>query len=195
MPSREIISLMSELPVKLVGIVGSLRKDSFNKKLMVALAARMPARTTLAIVTLEDIPLFNADRLDPEPKEVRVFKEKIASADGVILSTPEYNYGIPGVLKNALDWASRPAYQSVFAQKPVTMMGASLGPVGTARAQGQLKQVLLGMASDIYPVPEQAFGLIANKLNDHGEVVEETLEKSLTRFANGFREWVTKRMP
>lgn len=186
---------MSETPVKLVGIVGSLRKNSFNKKLMLALAARMPAQAILTVVTLEDIPLFNADLLDPEPKEVLALKEQIASADGVILGSPEYNYGIPGVLKNALDWASRPAYQSVFAQKPVTMMGASLGPVGTARAQGQLKQVLLGMASDIYPVPEQAFGLIANKLNDHGEVVDDALEKSLTRFATGFSEWVAKRKP
>lgn len=184
---------MTETAVKLVGIVGSLRKDSFNKKLMVALAARMPATTILELVNLDDVPLFNADLLESEPHGVVALKKHIARADGVILGTPEYNYGIPGVLKNALDWASRPAYQSVFAQKPVTMMGASLGPVGTARAQGQLKQVLLGMASEIYPVPEQTFGQIATKLNDIGEVIDEALANSLIRFANGFSEWVLKR--
>lgn len=184
---------MSNPSVKLVGIVGSLRKDSFNKKLMMALAARVPAATTVELVTLEDVPLFNADLLESEPPGVIALKGKIAQADGVILATPEYNYGIPGVLKNALDWASRPAYQSVFAQKPVTIMGASPGPVGTARAQGQLKQVLLGMASDIYPVPEQTFGQIASKLNDVGEVIDEALGNSLSRFAIGFSEWVLKR--
>lgn len=179
--------------LKIAAIAGSLSQQSLNKLALSAFIQRFPDGVTCSVIDLAAIPMYNSD-LTELPSAVSDLKDQIAHSDAVVLATPEYNYGIPGVLKNALDWASRPAYQSVFAHKPVTMLGASPGGVGTARAQGQLKQVLLGMIADIYPCPELTIGLAKTKLDATGNVLDPKLDELITRHASGFVTWVETRL-
>ncbi len=173
-------------------ISGSLRAASINKRLAQAWIESLPTGVNAFLFELHDIPQYNAD-LNEDAASVVDLKKRIAQSDGVAIATPEFNYGIPGVLKNALDWASRPAYKSAFAHKPVTLFGASPGPVGTSRAQGQLKQVLLGMLADIYPCPELSVGGAPAKFDDSGKIQDEALQKALHRHAEEFCAWTQKR--
>ncbi len=173
---------------RLVGLVGSLRKDSLNRRLFRALRQVAPEGVTLEEIEYGDVPLYNADLGQVEAVE-RV-KRALAEADGVVIVTPEYNYGIPGPLKNVLDWVSRPAYQSVLAQKPVAVLGAAPGPIGTARAQGQLKQVLLGMVAHVFPHAELAIGSGPSRLGEGGEVKEEATRELLEEFVGSFVRFV-----
>src|SRR5687768_16924442 len=147
-------------PLKILGISGSLRRASSNTALLRAAAhtlSPLGAELTPASIRL---PLYDADLEDPSALAlVEGFKQAVRASDAVLIATPEYNFGPPGPLKNAVDWASRPAYRSVFRDKPVGVMGASSSAVGSARAQGQLKQSLLGMASQVFAYPEL---LVAN---------------------------------
>lgn len=125
----------------ILGIAGSLRKASYNRALLRAAESLLPIGATLTIFDLEGLPLFNQD-LETTPSEKLIdFKKKIVEADAILFSTPEYNYSLPGVLKNAIDCASRPFGESVWTGKPVAIMGASTGLFGTVRAQGHLRQV------------------------------------------------------
>lgn len=173
---------------KLIGIVGSLREASINRQMLRALQSLTPEGVTLEEYSLADVPLYNADL--GEPTAVAALKAAITTADGVLFVTPEYNYGIPGVLKNAIDWASRPAYASVLAHKPVAMLGAAPGVVGTVRAQGQLKQVLLGTVSHVFPYPEVAVGLFASKFDQSGTLTDVPTRDHLAKFLRAFAEWV-----
>jgi len=177
--------------LRILGLCGSLSQRSLNRMALLAWSQRLGPDVAFETAEIGDLPHYNADL--QEPSVVTAFKEGIALVDAVLIATPEYNYGIPGVLKNALDWASRPAYKSVFANKPVSLLGASPGPVGTVRAQGQLKQVLLGMLSDIYPCPELAINLAAGKFDQAGLVIDEALNTALTRHAQQFASWVRHR--
>lgn len=123
---------------RIVGISGSLRKGSYNTALLLAAKDLMPAGVTLQILSIEGIPLFNEDIEKPvAPSVVNFLKDQIATADGLLISTPEYNAGIPGVLKNALDWISRPASDlpRVLHKKPIALMGATPGGFGTLNSQ------------------------------------------------------------
>lgn len=173
---------------RLVGLVGSLRQDSINRRLFRSLASVLPSGVTLEDVPYGDVPVYNDDLEVPEG--VRRVQQQLADADGVLLVTPEFNYGIPGPLKNVLDWVSRPAYHSVLAQKPVTVLGTSPGPIGTARAQGQLKQVLLGMVSHVFPHPEVAIGLGPQRFSREGTITEAATEALLKDFVSGFARFV-----
>jgi chromate reductase len=133
---------MTDGSVQVLGFAGSLRAGSFNRMLLRAAQALAPAQVNVTIHDLAPIPLYNFDveqQGDPEP--VRVFKENIAAADAVLVVTPEYQQGVPGVLKNALDWASRPPGKSALRDKPVAIMGATPGRMMTVRAQTQLRQM------------------------------------------------------
>ena len=153
--------------VRLLGIAGSLRKESFSAAVARTLAAQQKMPVSMSVYDLSDIPLYNEDLDGAEPPEpVRAFKEAIADADGLIVVTPEYNYGIPGVLKNALDWASRPGFQSVLKDKPSLPMSSSPAFTGGVRALTQLKGVLLATLSDIVPGPEVVLGEIHGKIAD-----------------------------
>ncbi|MDY0235341.1 MAG: NADPH-dependent FMN reductase [Gudongella sp.] len=137
--------------MKLVIIVGSLRKDSYNLKVAQEIKKRNNTDHDIEIIRLNDLPLFNEDIEKNPPVEVSSFKDKIKEAEGVIIVTPEYNHSIPGGLKNALDWCSR--VDRVLADKPVMILGASTGNVGTARCQTQIRQVLNapGIAAMVLP--------------------------------------------
>ena len=130
-------------PLSFLGIAGSLRRGSFNRGLIRAAAAVAPGGTTVVAYDLADVPMFNADvEVDGDPRAVAALKQAIADADALLIATPEYNHCVPGVLKNAIDWASRPPRQSVLTGKPVAIMGASTGRGATARAQAHLRDGL-----------------------------------------------------
>jgi len=175
--------------MKIVGIAGSLRKASFNRGLIVAARELLPEGVELDTLEIR-LPLYDADLdVDGGPDEVRAFKDAIDGAAAVLIATPEYNYGVPGPLKNAIDWASRPAYKSVFHRKKVAVFGASGSVVGSARAQGQLKQVLLGMASEVFPFPEVVVGNARDKF-ENGRLVHPSTREHLGKLLDGFVAWV-----
>jgi chromate reductase len=171
--------------VRIVGISGSLRRASFSTALLKILAEKVLPTIEIQVVTLEDIPLYNED-LDrkPEIPAVTAFKSIIAESDGVLIATPEYNHGIPGVLKNALDWASRPVFESCFKHKPVSIISSSLAFTGGVRAQYQLREALISMHAHLVMGPEVVVGGIHTNLADDAYTNENGLAfmlKSLAR--------------
>ena len=178
--------------VAIAVIVGSLRKDSINKKLAHALEKLGGDLFTFTRVDIGDLPLFNQDNEDPLPESVQRMKDAVAKADAVLFVTPEYNRSIPGVLKNALDWGSRPYGQNVWAGKPAAMAGSSPGAVGTAVAQSQLRSVLgfLGMALSVQP--ELYFHDKPGLLADDGSITNESTQKFLRGYLEAFAGWIRK---
>lgn len=164
--------------IQILAIPGSLRKQSYNTGLLLAAKNVLPPHVQLEIFPLQDIPLYNQDCESLLPKSVLLFKEKIRKADAILIATPEYNYSMPGVLKNAIDWASRPYGDSAWEGKPVAIMGASPGLFGTARAQYHLRQVFVTL--NMFPVnrPEVMVGSAEGKFDAEGNLTDpKTLEK------------------
>lgn len=153
--------------VRILGISGSLRKASFSTALLNILAEKASPAIEIELVTLEEIPLYNED-LDQEPgiPAVANLKKAIAESDGVLIVTPEYNHGVPGVLKNALDWVSRPVFESCFKGKPVSIMTSSLAFTGGVRAQYQLRETLISMHAHLVMGPEVVVGGVHRNLVD-----------------------------
>ena len=151
--------------VRVVGISGSLRRASFSTSLLKVLAEKAAPAIDLQVLTLENIPLYNED-LDqkPEVPSVAAFRKLIAESDGVLITTPEYNHGVPGVLKNALDWASRPVFESCFKGKPVSIISSSKAFTGGVRAQYQLREALISMHAHLVMGPEVVVGGVHTKL-------------------------------
>jgi chromate reductase, NAD(P)H dehydrogenase (quinone) len=182
--------------MKLLGLPGSLRRASLNRALLVAAQDLLPPGVTLAIEDPGAVPLYDGDVDDDahRPASVLALKQRITEADAVLIATPEYNYSIPGVLKNAIDWASRPGYRSPFRDKPVAIVSASPGAVGGARAQGHLKQVLLGMAAEVFPYPEFLVGTAHEKIVD-GRLVHEDTRAHLRTMLAALVAWLERRRP
>ncbi len=156
-----------------LGIPGSLREGSYNKALLHAAQEEAPGGMTIDIFEIGEIPFFNQDVEDEgEPEPVQRLKEAIREADAVLIATPEYQHGIPGVLKNALDWASRPP-ESPLNGKVVGMMGASPSPVGTARAHLQLRQTLTYNRSRLVARPEVLVAGAGDKFDEEGRLTDE----------------------
>src|SRR6476646_37712 len=159
--------------IKILGIAGSLRKGSFNRMALKVAQGLVPAGATLDALDLPDLPGFNQDNEKTPPAAVSELKAKIRAADAILLVTPEYNYSIPGVLKNAIDWASRPYGDSAWIGKPVAVMGASVGVIGTARAQYHLRQVFVFL--DMDPVNQPEVMINASKsFDDQGNLTDPT---------------------
>jgi chromate reductase len=157
----------------ILGVAGSLRRGSYNRGLIRAAVALAPAHLTVVPYDLDEIPLYNGDVEalgDPEP--VSRFKAAIAAADGLLIASPEYNHCVPGVLKNAIDWASRPARASVLTGKPVAIMGASTGQGGTARAQAHLRDGLTYTNGYVLPLPEVLVPLAGEKFDSEGNLTD-----------------------
>ncbi|MGE0497698.1 MAG: NADPH-dependent FMN reductase [Ramlibacter sp.] len=162
---------------KVLGICGSLRKGSFNGMALRAAQKLAPQGMAIDIADIAGIPLYNDDvRAAGEPAAVTALKAQVRAADAVLLVTPEYNFSIPGVLKNTLDWLSRPP-EPPFDGKPVAIMGASPGPVGTARVQYHLRQVLVFMNTFTVNKPEVFISHAASKFNADGELTDEATAK------------------
>lgn len=184
---------MSQTPKTLhvLGITGSLRDASFNTALLNAAAELLPPEMALEIVDLADLPMFDVDTEKPFPTAVAQFREKVAAADAVLISTPEYNSSISGVLKNALDWASRQP-QPPFAGKPVAIMGASTGVFGTARAQMILRQVLTHIGALVMPKPEVMVAKAQEAFDEQGRLVNETTRGFLRDLLVALADWTRR---
>ena len=169
---------MSE-PIKLVAFCGSLRKASFNRLALQAFAERLPAGATVETIEIGDWPLYNADiQAQGFPAAVQAAQQKILAADGIVFASPEYNYSVSGALKNAIDWLSRFTPQP-FAAKPMAVFGASGGPLGTARSQYHLRQMMIFLDGRMINKPEVMIGAAHTKFVD-GNFIDEVGAKLLT---------------
>ena len=174
----------------LIGICGSLRRDSFNLKLLRAAIEMAPAGTTIEFAPLHDIPLYDGD-LEAEhgvPAAVQQLKDRIAAADGLLVATPEYNNGMPGVVKNAIDWLSRPAadIRRVFGGKPVALMGATPGPGGTALSQAAWLPVLRTLGTRPWFEGRVMISGAATAFDADGQIVDEATRRRVRAFVEGF---------
>lgn len=171
----------------ILGISGSLRKDSTNTALLRAMRELAPAGMNIDIADLSVLPIYNQDAETAFPAEVRALKDAIAAADGLIITTPEYNRSIPGVLKNAIDWLSRPYGENSFLQKTVLIGGVSMGKIGTAVAQSHLKQILIYLDADVIGQPELYIGPSQTLFNEKGiltdDATKELVQKALSVLA------------
>jgi len=161
----------------ILGFAGSLRKGSYNKALLRAAEELLPEEAKLEIFDLEGIPPFNQELESRMPEKVKEFKAKIRDADAILIATPEHNYSVPGVLKNAIDWASRPYGDNSFEGKPAAIMSASTGMLGGSRAQYHLRQIFVFL--DMRPVnrPEVFITFAAQKIDEQGKLNDETSRK------------------
>jgi chromate reductase len=181
--------------LRVLGVAGSLRRRSFNRALLRAAVELAPDGMRIEIFErLGDIPLYNADLDIPEltPEPVRALRDAIRSADAVLFATPEYNYGVPGVLKNAFDWASRPAETSVLVDKAASIIGAATGFVGTARAQLALRQHCLFTRTLVQPRPEVLVARAADRFDTDLRLVHEETREVVRKHLLAFRDWIER---
>ena len=178
--------------IAILGFAGSLRKDSYNKALLRAAMELMPKDASLEIFDLEGIPPFNQDLENQMPERVKEFKKRIKLADAILIATPEYNYSIPGVLKNAIDWASRPYGDNSFEGKPVAVMSASIGMLGGARAQYHLRQSFVFL--DMYPLnkPEVMVAFAPQKIDKNGKLTDENTRKIIKQMLERLIDWTRR---
>jgi chromate reductase, NAD(P)H dehydrogenase (quinone) len=166
--------------IKLIGLPGSLRNASFSRATLVGLRNNLPDKVTLDIFDLQ-LPLYNEDKDHSNgPREVRRFRGAIADCDGVVIATPEYNHGIPGVLKNALDWASRPYGKSVLINKPVLVISVSPAFTGGVRAHAQVNETLLSIPARLMGGAQVVIAGISDKVKDGALVDEASLSFALS---------------
>lgn len=176
-----------------LAFAGSLRRDSYNRALLRAAQEVAPAGVTISIFDIADVPLYNEDvEAQGVPEPVARFKQAIREADGLLIATPEYNHGVPGVTKNAVDWASRPPRQSPLDGKPVAILGASPGITGTARGQSQLRQAFEFTNSYCMPQPEILVYQAHQKFDAEGRLHDEKTREYLGRFLAAFAQWIRK---
>jgi chromate reductase, NAD(P)H dehydrogenase (quinone) len=182
-------------PVKILGFCGSLRVNSYNAAALRAAGELLPDGTTLETFDIAPIPLYNEDvRAKGLPPAVLAFRERIAAADALLIVTPEYNYSVPGVLKNAIDWASRPPEQP-FDGKPVAIMGASPGMLGTARAQYHLRQMFVFLNAHLLNKPEVMIAAAPTKFDDRGRLTDEKTREMIGRLLTSLRDWSVRLRP
>jgi chromate reductase len=180
---------------KILGFAGSLRKGSYNKALLRAALELLPEDAELEIFDLDGIPPYNQDLEDQPVEKVTVFKAKIKAADAILIATPEYNYSIPGVLKNAIDCASRPYGDNAFAHKPVAMMGASVGMLGSARAQYHLRQCFVFLSCFAMNQPEVMVSFAQDKIDKNGRVTDQKTRENIRELLKGLVTWTRRLTP
>ena len=178
--------------IKILGISGSLRKGSYNSALLRAAKELTPADAEIEILDIGDLPLFNQDYETKLPALVVAFKEKVALADAILFVSPEYNYSYSGVIKNAIDWGTRPWGQNSFAGKPAAVVGASGGMLGTARMQYHLRQVLQGAGMNTLLQPEIFVANAQTKFDENGNLTDEETKKAVVSLLTAFIEWTRK---
>jgi len=179
-------------PHPVVVIVGSLRKESFTLKIANALAKLAPATVKLDVVTLHGLSFFNQDLEATPPADWLAFREKIQKSAGVVFVTPEYNRSIPGVLKNAIDVASRPYGKSSFLGKPTGIISNSPGPLGGVSAAKHLQNVLPGISGPILGQPESYLNGVGDAFDDKGHLIKEALQKVLQQYVDAFAAFVER---
>ena len=176
-------------PLTILGIAGSLRKASFNRAALRAAQQLVPEGASLEIFDLEGIPAFNQDDEAHPPERVTLFKQRIRAADAILIVTPEYNYSIPGVLKNAIDWASRPYGDNSWDGKPVAMMGASVGAMGTSRAQYHLRQVFVFINMLPLNKPEVMIANASQRFDANGNLTDEETKAHIQKLLVALVAW------
>lgn len=180
-----------ENSIRVLGISGSLRNKSYNTALLHSAVSLLPPGMTLEFVDLSSLPMFNLDEEKPFPAEVEEFRQRITQADALLIATPEYNASITGVLKNALDWASRPPAQPLNG-KPVAIMGASTGNFGTLRAQLHLRQVLTHVGALTLPKPEVLVARAGQVFAPDGDLVDEVVRGFLRELLVSLADWTQR---
>jgi NAD(P)H-dependent FMN reductase len=167
--------------MNIIAISGSLRKGSFNTQLLHAFKKLAPAGTEITIVEIGNLPLYNQDNEAQFPAVAQKLKDAVVAADGIIIATPEYNRSTPGVLKNAIDWISRPYGHNSFANKTVLVAGVSVGKIGTAVAQSHLRQILVYLDADVIGQPELYIGPAQTVFDAQGNVIDSHTKELLTK--------------
>ena len=181
---------MTEATFHILGIPGSLRAGSYNRALLRAAAEVLPPGVSLDIFTLEGIPPYNADlQSQGDPAPVEELKQRLVSADAVLIATPEYNYSIPGVLKNAIDWASRPPKTCGFRKTPVGIIGASSGGSGTMRGQLAIRQVFVFLDSYVMAQPELRVTNAGRRFDESGVLIDAELRERLRAYIVALVDW------
>jgi chromate reductase, NAD(P)H dehydrogenase (quinone) len=178
--------------VSIFGFAGSLRLGSYNKMLLKIAQELSPENVKIEIFDLEGIPIFNQDLENKPNDKLKIFKEKIKAADGLLIVTPEYNYSVPGVLKNAIDAASRPSGTNPFEEKPIGIMGASIGMIGTARAQYHLRQTMVFLNTYIMNRPEIMVPFAEKKFDQTGRLTDEVTRQKVKEFMVALLQWIIK---
>ena len=178
--------------IRILGIAGSLRKASFNRAALRVAQQVAPDGVTIESFDLDGIPIYNQDEDGTPPARVTEFKTRIRAANGILFVTPEYNYSIPGVLKNAIDWASRPYGDSAWDGKPVAIMGASVGTMGTGRAQYHLRQCCVFL--NMHPVnkPEVMIANAAQRFDSQGNLTDEPTRQTIRQLIESLAAWTLK---
>jgi len=178
--------------IKILGFAGSLRKGSYNKAILRAALELLPEDAKLEIFDLEGIPPFNSDLENRMPEIVKEFKAKIRAADALLIATPEYNYSIPGVLKNAIDWASRPYGDNAFEGKPAAIMSASSGMLGAVKAQFHLRQTFVFLDVLAFNRPEVVVTFAGEKIDDKGRVTDEKTREKIKELLMALVAWTIR---
>jgi chromate reductase len=173
-------------------LIGSLAKASINRKLAKALVKLAPPQLAMTEISFKDLPLYSYDYDADFPAPARAFKEALAKVDAVLFVTPEYNRSIPGGLKNAIDWASRPYGQNSFTRKPSAVIGTSPGAIGTAVGQQSLRSILSFCNSPQMNAPEAYIHFTPNLITDDGEVTNEGTEKFLSNYMSEFHIFIAR---
>ncbi len=181
-----------EKQFKILAFAGSLRKESYNKALVRAALEIAPENVRIEVFDLEGIPPFNNDDINNPPRQVLEFKEKIRNSDALLIASPEYNYSIPGVLKNAIDWASRPPKGNPLEDKPVAIMSASTGRLGGARAQYHLRQAFVFL--NMHPInrPEVMLSQAANNIDANGKLTNEETRTLIRQLLEALVAWTNR---
>jgi chromate reductase len=176
--------------MKILGVGGTLRKGSFSKALLLEAQKLAPKGVVIEITEIGNFPLYNPDI--PMPDNVQKFKKNIKEADAILFSTAEYNYSIPGVLKNAIDWASRPYGDNSWEGKPAAIMSESIGMLGGIRAQAHLRQIMLFL--DMHPLnrPEAIVANVAEKFDKQGNLTDEHTKEKLKELLEALVKWAEK---
>jgi NAD(P)H-dependent FMN reductase len=177
---------------KIAVVVGSIRRDSFNKQLAHAVVALAPPDFSFEFLDIASLPLYSQDYDGDFPEVARIFKQKISAADGLLFVTPEYNRSIPGGLKNALDWGSRPWGQNVWANKPGAVLGTSPGATGTALAQAHLRNSLAYLDVPLLGQPEMFIKHDVNRIDASGTIVSEKTREYLQNFVDKYVAWIQR---
>jgi chromate reductase, NAD(P)H dehydrogenase (quinone) len=179
-------------PFRILGIAGSLRRESYNRAALRAATQLVPEGATIKIFELDGIPGFNQDEEQNPPPKVVELKRQIRDADAILFVTPEYNYSVPGVLKNAIDWASRPYGDSAWNGKPAAIMGASIGTIGTARAQYHLRQMMVFL--NMFPInqPEVMIGNAQERFDAQGNLTDDATKDFIRQLLQNLVEWTRR---
>ena len=179
-------------PINILGIAGSLRRQSYNRSALRAAQQLAPSGVNLTIFELDDIPGFNQDDEQNPPAKVVELKQQIRAADALLFVTPEYNYSVPGVLKNAIDWASRPYGDNAWSGKPAAIMGASIGNIATARAQYHLRQIFVFL--NVFPInqPEVMIGNASERFDAEGNLTDEKTREYIRKLLQGLVDWAAR---